>query len=151
MFDRDILKPNKLSSKIEDRELLYFGWEILAYTGKANQEQLKQEIRNHFNGEGWTSCEYDHRLFVQHDSFDSEVEIVFGEQAYPSESAKNAEKYKITFKSSYFGSKTTSEKYHRKLYNKVFPRIRWKKRGFWIKENKRFPIPKTIRLKLKRG
>jgi hypothetical protein len=151
MFNSDILKPNIFSSEEEDRIILYSGWEILAYTGIDNQESLKEKVKQYFDGDGWIFCEYDHRFFVQYGSFDSDVEIIFREIEYSDEHTKNTEKYKITFKSSYFGSRVTGENIHRKLCKMVLSRIPWKKRGFWIRNGSRFPIPRYRRLRLKRG
>jgi len=150
MFDSDILKPDNLRSQTEDRNLLYSGWEILTYTRLDNQEPLKEKIRNRFSGDGWTFCEHNHRFFVSYVSFDSEVEIIFKEIEYSDERAKNTEKYRATFQSPFFGFKDRAEKNHRKLCRMVLSRIRWKKRGFWIKEGNRFLIPEYRRLKLKR-
>jgi hypothetical protein len=143
MFDRDNLNPNDSGSKKEDdKALLYSGFEILAYRGISNQETLSEKVKLLFNNDGWNfSTEYGNRFFIENNI--DKVEIIF------KETYANKVKYKITFKSTFFGFKT-GEKKHQELYQMVYSRIPWKKRGFWIKEGNRFPILRKIRLKLKR-
>jgi hypothetical protein len=145
MFDSDIFKTTNFGSREERSKLLYFGWEIWTYTaGIDNLERLKEKVRQRFSGDGWAFYEYDHRVTVQYGSFEP-VDVIFEEHI------KSAEKFRITFKSTYLGFRVTSEKLHRKLCWMVLSRIKWKKKGFWIREGIRFPLPTYRRLRLKRG
>jgi hypothetical protein len=150
MFSKDILNSNNLGSKNDDDALLYFGWEILAYTGTNHQEPLIEKVKQRFSGDGWDFVECDNRFFIHYNSVESDVEVVFKEIKYSNEESRKTEKYKITFKSACFSFRTKGEVNHQQLCETVFSRIPWKKRGFLIKEGNRFPILRKIRLRLKR-
>jgi hypothetical protein len=145
MFDSGIIEPNQ-----ENKQLLYTGFEIVTYTGRSNQEALKQELKRCFSGDGWTFFDYEHRFFVNYEPFNTEVEVFFGDTIYQNGFTKNAEKYKITFKSTYMGIRARGETTHKKLCYMLLSRIRWKKLGFWLKDGKRFLIPRMKRIKSKR-
>ena len=149
MLNRYFLNSDNLGSKEEDRALLYYGWEILAYTGIDTQEPLMEKVKQRFSGDGWVFNECDQRFFVHYCSYNSDVEIIFKEINYLDKEIKKTENYKITFKSPYFGFRWSDENNHQKLCNMVLSRIPWKKRGFLLKEGNRFPIPRKIRLRLK--
>lgn len=143
MFRNDVLKTN-VSCSEKEGVLLYTGWEILAYSGGNSQEELKVRLREHFSGDGWTYCEDNHRMFAHYQSIDYDVEIVSQKMAY------SGETYELSFKSPYIGFREKGEKRHQKLFQMAFSRIPWKKRGFWLKEGKRFPIPRNMKLRMKR-
>jgi len=130
----DFLEPANFSFE-EDRSLFYLGWEIWTYTGKDNQEQLKNTLKQRFNGDGWAYYEFNYRITVQYCSFDP-IDVIFEKHAM------NSKKFKITFKSSYFHYKMSSEKQHRELCFMVLSKIGWRKIGFWIREGRRFLIPR---------
>ena len=145
MFESDIFEPDE-----EYKGLFYLGFEIVTYTGKDNQESLKQKVKQYFSGDGWTFISYEHRFFVNYEPYNSEVEVFFNNVIPQSDFTKNAKKYKIMFKSPYMGMRKKDEKIHKKLCYLLLSRLHWKKMAFWLKDGKRFPIPIKQRLKLKR-
>ena len=149
MYDNRIFNPNRLGSKKEEESLQYEGWAILAHIRGENTSQVIQQIRYTFSADGYEFNEKDNRYFIQSDLCDSPIEVIPQEIKYKNPFTLKTETYNIWFQSEVFGYKGYEENTHRKLCRDVLSRI-CRKRGFWLKEGKRFPIPRKKRIDIRR-
>ena len=144
MYDNRIFSADCLGSKEEENSLQYYGWAILAHVRAENQAQVIQWVKYTFNSDGYEFNERDNRYFVQSDLCDSPIEVIPEKIRYKDTYTLKIETFNVWFQSEVFGYKWYEEFNHRKLCYEILSKIR-KKRGFWLKEGKLFPMPKMTR------
>jgi hypothetical protein len=149
MHDKHIFNSNSLGSEEEKNSLQYNGWIILANLRADNQAQLVEKIRHTFSGDGYEFNEENSRYFIQCNSYDSPIEVILKKIEYKDTLYKKTETYNTIFQSDIFGFRWYEENSHQELCRKVLSKIR-KKRGFWVKGSKRFPIPRIKKLRTKK-
>lgn len=145
MFDNRILNHDRLGSKEEEESLPYGGWLILAHVRAENQAQVIQQVKYAFSTNGYFFSEKDNRYFIECNSCDSPIEVIPQTIRYGDTYSIRSEAFNVVLQSSVFGCKWREESNHREVCLKILSRIR-KKRGFWLKDGKRFPIMRMKRL-----
>jgi hypothetical protein len=141
VYDSSIFSPSRLGSEEEEISLQYNGWAILSRIKADNSTQAIRRIKYTFSGDGYEFNEKDNRYFIQSDLCDSPIEVIPEKIKYKDTYTLKTETFNVWFQSETFGFKWSEESVHRKLCYDVLSRLP-KKRGFWIKEGKLFPIPK---------
>jgi len=145
VYDYHIFNPDRLGSEEEKESLQYEGWTILAHIPADNTSQVLQRVKYTFNGDGYEFNEKDNRYIIQSNFCDSQIEVKPEKIKYTDTYTLKTATYNVWFQSEVFGYKWYEEKTHRKLCYDVLSRLS-RKRGFWVKEGKRFPISRTIRI-----
>ena len=145
MFDTRIFNPERLGSEEEEKSLQYTGFTILAHVNAENSAQAIQWAKCTFSSGGYEFDEKDNRYFIHYNSCDSPIEVIPQKIKYKDAYDPKAQTFNLIFQSDIFGYKWHEESYHQKLCHNLLSKIR-KKRAFWVKGGKRFPIPRTPRL-----
>ena len=138
MFNSHIFDPDRLGSEEEKKSLQYDGWAILVQIKGQNSAQVIQWARHTFSGDGTEFNEEGNRYFIDYDSCDR-VEVIPEKIKHKDAHNKRAVTYNLIIESNFLGFKPYSEHKHQDLCRKILSKIR-RKRGFLVKENKRFPI-----------
>lgn len=135
----------RLGSKEEENSLNYDGWEIFAYFHAQSENELINKIEHTFNKDEFWLIKRNNEYFLETDLGSQVIKIIPEELKFKSPFSLKTEKYNVRFTSNTFSIKCYDEKRHQKLCHKIAQKIR-KKRIFWVKEGKYFPLHKIIRL-----
>ncbi len=145
MFNKHIFDPEILGSKEEEKSLEYEGWAILAHIKAESQSELISKIKYTFNSDSFRFNESNKEYFIEYNACTEPIKVIPQEIKYTSPYNIKTEFYNVIFQSNVFGIKWSEEKKHQELCGKVSSKLR-KKRAFWVRESKYFPIPKFLRL-----
>jgi hypothetical protein len=145
VYDISIFNPDRLGSEEEEVTLQYDGWAILAHVRAENTTQVIQRVKYTFSGDGYEFKEKDNRYFIQSDLSDSPIEVIPQEIKYKDTYNLKTLTFNVWFQSEIFGYKWYEMRTHQKLCRDVLSRL-YRKRGFWVKEGRRFPIRRTVRI-----
>ena len=142
MYDNRIFNPDRLGSEDEEESLQYNGFVILV---QVRTENPMQWAKSHFCRDGFEFSEENNRYIITCNFCDSTIEVFPEKTKYKDKYDLRSETYDLVLQSVYFGSKWYDEINHQALGREVLSKIP-KKRGFWLKEGKRFPITRRIRI-----
>jgi hypothetical protein len=139
MFDKRIFNLDRLGSEKEKNSLEYDGWAILAQINAQNSEQAIQWAKHNLCVEGTEFNVQDNRYFLGTDSDDKAIEVFPIKVPYKENQNTRLVTYNLIIESEFFGFKHYGENKHRDLCGAILRKIR-KRKGFWVREGKRFPI-----------
>ena len=139
MFDKRVFDSDHLGSEKEKESLQYDGWAILARINAQNFSQAIQWVRHTYSGDGTELNEQENEYFLSYGSDDRAIKIIPEKITCKDAPSNKAETFNLIFISDFFGYKRYEEKQHQELFRKILSKIP-RKKGYLIKEKKRFPI-----------
>lgn len=145
MSGNRIFNPDRLGSAKEEKSLDYEGWTVLAQIKAESQPELMEKVKHTFSSDGFWFNEKNNECFIESNTCVTPIKVIPQKTKYTSPYGIKTETYNVIFQSNVFGIKWYEEIRHQELCRKVSSKFR-KKRAFWVKEGKYFPIPRFFRL-----